>query len=94
MTANYFSDLSGRVRERQLKRDDKEQTDYREYCLLNSNEVRTIDENEALIISKNRNPVKLEVLPYFKNKKFLKCVKPIKTTEFLDRKITVNLVDL
>jgi type IV secretion system protein VirD4 len=73
VTANYFSDLTGRVRERQIRKFDDTNSDYREYNLLNSNEVRTMGENEALLISKNRHPVKLEVTPFYKNRLFKKA---------------------
>lgn len=74
-TAKFFSSLCGRVRERQLRDENKDLEDYREYNLLNPDDVRTMDENEALVISKNRYPVKLPVLPYFQNRKFLTASK-------------------
>lgn len=77
-TAEYFSKLAGRVREIQMKNSysdhnilDRETT-RQEYNLLNTNDVRTMQSNEILIISKNRNPVKIEVTPYFQSKKILK----------------------
>ncbi len=72
-TANFFSELSGKVRERQIREIIDTNNDYREYSLLNPNEVRTIEENEALVISKNRNPVKLQITPYYENKFFAKA---------------------
>ena len=73
VTADYFSNLSGRVRERQIRRFDDTNSDYREYNLLNSDEVRTIGDNESLVISKNRHPVKINVTPYFANRVFKKA---------------------
>ena len=95
VTANYFSDLSGRVRERQVREIDNPHSDYREYNLLNSNEVRTIEDDEALIISKNRNPVKLIMLPYFQNRKFTKASKFRPTyIDYRNRKVNVSLENL
>jgi type IV secretion system protein VirD4 len=74
VTARFFSELSGRVRERQIRDIEKSIEDYREYNLLNSDDVRTMEQDEALIISKNRYPVKLKTVPYFKNRIFKKAV--------------------
>jgi type IV secretion system protein VirD4 len=82
-TAEHFSLLSGRVRETQLRshhansRDSfgnmlDQNTEYREFNLLNSNEVRTLESDETLIISRNRNPVKIKITSYFENRKFRK----------------------
>jgi type IV secretory pathway TraG/TraD family ATPase VirD4 len=77
-TADYFSKLGGKVRETQMKNTYSEsnifdnETTMNEYNLLNSNDVRTMQSNEVLIISKNRNPVKIKITPYFQNRKFLK----------------------
>lgn len=77
-TAEYFSKLAGRVRETQMRNSysnknifDNETT-RQEYNLLNTNDVRTMASNEVLIISKNRNPIKIEITPYFQNKKSIK----------------------
>jgi type IV secretory pathway TraG/TraD family ATPase VirD4 len=77
-TAEYFSKLAGRVREIQMKNSYSQnnifdnETSRQEYNLLNTNEVRTIASNEVLIISKNRNPVKIEITPYFQNRRMVK----------------------
>ena len=69
-TANFFERIIGRVRERQ-KREITDPTDqYREYNLMNSAEVRMIEENQALIVSGNRQAIKLNTTPYFKNWRF------------------------
>lgn len=65
-TADFFEKISGRVRERQkrsLINDAPEE--YREYNLINASEIRTLEDNEALIVSGNRQPVKLKTIPYF-----------------------------
>ncbi len=89
-TAQFFSLLSGRVRERNLRDIEKNFEDYREYNLLNTDDVRTIGENETLIISKNRYPVKLEVLPYYKNRRFLRYTKYKKPDFRRNRKISIT----
>ena len=73
ITANYFSNLSGRVRERQARNFMDHQTDYREFNLINPQEVRTMNEDDALVISKNRNPVMLKVTPYYQYRLFKKA---------------------
>ncbi|MBU2969832.1 type IV secretory system conjugative DNA transfer family protein [Pseudoalteromonas sp. C2R02] len=73
ITAEYFSKMTGRVRERHIPIEPDKQDSYREYNLLNSNEVRTMQDHEALLISRNRQPVKLVVTPYFSNRKFKKA---------------------
>ena len=99
-TADHFSNLSGKVRETQIRMNGKEKslldtsTDYREYNLLNSNEVRTMQQNEALIISKNRNPVKLKITPYYKNRRMKKMARfePTQAKNAADTQ--VHLVDI
>lgn len=39
----------------------------REYNLMNADQIRTIDESQALILSKNRQPILLATRPYFSN---------------------------
>ena len=68
-TAKFFEGIIGRVRERTRKTWDDHQQKYTEYNLLNANEIRTIGGNQALIVSSNRNPVLLNVLPHFGNLK-------------------------
>ena len=37
---------------------------------MNASEVRTIESHEALVVSGNRQPIKLQTTPYFENWKF------------------------
>jgi len=95
VTADYFSNLSGRVRERQVRNMLDHQMDYREFNLINPQEVRTMHEDDALVISKNRNPVKLKVTPYYQNRLFKKASKfPPIFEDNGNRTINVKLVDL
>ena len=74
-TANFFENVIGRVRERQKKDFDDPTDQYREYNLLNASEVRTIASDETLIVSSNRQPVRLKTTPYFANWTFKRQVK-------------------
>ncbi|MCW8922402.1 MAG: type IV secretory system conjugative DNA transfer family protein [Gammaproteobacteria bacterium] len=66
-TCSFFENVIGKVRERQKKELDDPTDQYREYNLINSGEIRMIGEYEALIVSGNRQPVKLKTIPYFQN---------------------------
>lgn len=68
-TAKFFEGIIGRVRERTRKTWDDHQQKYTEYNLLNANEVRTIGKQQSLIVSSNRNPVLLDILPHYANPK-------------------------
>lgn len=75
ITTGYFQNVVGTVRERQ-KRNLTDTTDnYREYKLLNSDEIRRIDEHQALFVTRNQNPVILDIKPYFENSKYLTRIK-------------------
>lgn len=66
-TSKFFENIIGKVKERQ-KKDLTDTTDqYREYNLMNANDVRTIQDDQALIVSKNRQPILLSTTPYFQN---------------------------
>ncbi|OMH28066.1 type IV secretory system conjugative DNA transfer family protein [Motiliproteus sp. MSK22-1] len=94
VTANYFSDLAGKVRETQIRLEDAHR-DYREYHLLHANEVRTMQEEQALVISKNRNPVKLKVTAFYQYRKFKKASSfPPVFINYGNRSINVRLVRL
>lgn len=71
-TCVLFEKLCGRVRERQRKElfDPNPQDTYREYALVNPGEVRTIKRNEMLVVSTNRQPVKLTTSAYFEVGRF------------------------
>jgi type IV secretion system protein VirD4 len=93
-TANYFSDLSGRVRERQIRDFADTYSDYREYNLLNSNEIRTMDENLALVISKNRNPAHILIYPSYRVSKWKQAMKFPSVVMHRDSEEEVKLVNI
>ncbi len=66
-TANFFEKIIGKVRERQRKEIDDTTDQYREYNLINSGEIRMIEQDQALIVSANRQAVKLTTIAYFQN---------------------------
>lgn len=74
-TARFFESIIGRVRERSRQSIDDKQEKYQEYNLLNSNEVRTITNHQALIVSSNRDPVLLNVMPHYANRDFVKALR-------------------
>ncbi len=91
VTAKFFSELSGRVRERQVRDIEKNIEDYREYNLLNTDDVRTMEQDEALIISKNRYPVRLKTVPFYKNRIFKKAIQ-FPTPIFSHDKRKINIL--
>lgn len=74
-TAQFFEGITGKVRERQRKDFDDHQDNYREYNLLNASEIRTIDSNQALIVSGNRQPILLRTTPYFEHWRYKRLVR-------------------
>ena len=74
-TADFFEKIIGRVREGQKDEvlDYKDQ--YREYNLINSAEIRMIADDEVLIVSSNKQAIKLKTTPYFENWKFKRQAK-------------------
>lgn len=74
-TAQFFENIIGKVRERQKKEFDDPTDQYREYNLINSGEIRMIESSEALIVSGNRQAIKLKTTPYFMSGKFKRQAK-------------------
>lgn len=66
-TATFFETVIGKVRERQRKEFDDTTDQYREYNLINASEIRTIASDEVLVVSSNKQPVKLKSKGYFEN---------------------------
>jgi len=63
-TTQLFERLIGKVRERERPSlSPTATTQYREFNLINQNEVRTLKAGHALVVSLNRNPVILRVHP-------------------------------
>ncbi len=66
-TAKFFERVAGRVREWQKEHYFNHVEHYKEYNLINAGEVRTISSDQALIVSGNRQPIKIETTSYFNN---------------------------
>jgi len=66
-TTQFFESIIGKVRERQRKEIDDTTDQYREYNLMNASEIRTIQSDQALIVSSNRQPTILKTKAYFEN---------------------------
>jgi type IV secretory pathway TraG/TraD family ATPase VirD4 len=74
-TTTFFERKIGKVRERQ-KEDITNITDhYKEYNLINANEIRTIADDKGLLISSNNNPVLFKSKGYYEIRKYLKMSK-------------------
>ncbi len=68
-TAEFFSSIAGKIRETQSKSFTDHMTQYREYNLLNSSEVRTLTSDQVLIVSRNRQPVIMPIKAFFETSK-------------------------
>lgn len=70
-TAQFFEQIIGRKRITQLPSDVHHYNEhYREQNLMNANEVRTMQSDEVLIVSGNRNPVLAKSQPFFTQGRF------------------------
>lgn len=70
-TAKSIEQMLGRVIHDDVygSGDDERASRY-EFNLLNADEIRTLPDNQAFFITGNKNPVLLDVLPYYQNGKF------------------------
>ncbi len=75
LTTEFFEKIIGKVRETQKRKVTDVFNDYREYNLINSNEVRTIPQDKMLMVASNKNPVLLPVAGFFQQGKWLKMTK-------------------
>lgn len=70
-TAQFFEKIIGKTRERQMMViSNPASVKYQEYNLLLSNEVRTMKDNEAILVSGNRNATILKTKGFFEIRKF------------------------
>jgi type IV secretory pathway TraG/TraD family ATPase VirD4 len=70
-TSSFFERIIGKQRITQLPNNIQHFTEhYREQNLLNANEVRTMDTNQVLIVTSNRNPILIRSYPFFELNKF------------------------
>ncbi len=88
-TAQFFEQITGKVRERQREEWKNHTDSYREYQLINSGEIRTLDSDQALIVSANRDPMLIKTKPYFLEPKFSRLAK-IPPVRFQARAVSHN----
>jgi type IV secretory pathway TraG/TraD family ATPase VirD4 len=71
-TAQVIERMLGRVIRQESYHTERNETitSRNEFNLLNADEIRTLADNQAIFLTGNKNPVLLDVLPYFKNSKF------------------------
>ena len=69
-TASFFERRAGKVVERQRNKFDELTEQRHEYNLLNADEVSRIGEMEALILSSNQQPAKIEAIPFYLSPRF------------------------
>jgi len=69
-TNRFFESLGGKVVETRQKGLTDLRTERHEYNLVNQDEIRRMRDNEALVVYKNQQAMKIRILPHYKNKKF------------------------
>lgn len=94
-TAKFFETIIGKVRERQRPKLTSPVVErYQEYNLVNANEVRTIANDEAILVSANREPAKLKTKGYFQVRKFSSKTKSLPQMQQVARKDNLQYVGL
>jgi type IV secretion system protein VirD4 len=66
-TASFFERIIGKTRVTQFASLDSTMEHYREQNLLNANEIRTMKDEQILIVSGNQDPILISSKPYFQN---------------------------
>ncbi len=71
-TAQFFETIIGKTRITQFEQRETAMFSehYREQNLINANEVRTMDNEQVLIVSSNKAAIMTKVTPYFKTSKY------------------------
>lgn len=69
-TNSFFERLVGKVVETRQKSLVDFQTERVEYNLMNQDEIRRLGDNEALVVYRNKQAMKISILPHYQNKKF------------------------
>ncbi|MEQ1713343.1 MAG: type IV secretory system conjugative DNA transfer family protein, partial [Hyphomicrobium sp.] len=94
-TCRFFESVCGKVRERQ-RRDllsANPQDSYREFNLVNADEIRTLQRRETVIVSTNRNPARIVTSAYFETRTFKK-LSALGATSLKSRAVNVNDITL
>jgi type IV secretion system protein VirD4 len=74
-TAVFFERIAGKVRERQKAKLDALVDTYREFNLINADEVRTLGDKQALVVSTNRFPALIETKAYFQEPRLTRAAR-------------------
>lgn len=75
-TASFFERIIGKKRITQLPDSLENYTEhYREQNLINANEVRTMDDDQVLIVTKNRDPLLIHSKGYFQIGRLMRMVR-------------------
>lgn len=69
-TARFFQDISGKVIETSRNRIEELNEQRHEYNLLNADAVRRIADNQAVLVSSNKNPAIIETTAYFQHGRY------------------------
>lgn len=67
-TAQLIESMLGRVI--QETRYGEDNVNRSEYNLLNADEIRTLPENQAFLLTGNKNPILLDIEPYYRSRRF------------------------
>ena len=70
-TSEFIEKKIGRVRWLWKYRPVDQVDNYREFNLINAGELRILGADQQLVVSKNRHPVVLKRLPYYRNPRYL-----------------------
>jgi len=71
-TAGFFEEIAGRVIETRLNKIEDMSQQRQEFNLLNADAVRRIGNNQAVIVSANKNPGLIETRGYFEDRRLKK----------------------
>ena len=71
-TAGFFEEIAGRVIETRLNKIEDMSQQRQEFNLLNADAVRRIGDNQAVIVSANKNPGLIETRGYFEDRRLKK----------------------
>jgi len=69
-TNTFFEELGGTVVETRMADLDDYRVERKEYNLINHDELRRMNDNEAFVVYKNKQAMKIPILPHYRNKKF------------------------
>lgn len=67
-TCEFFQKIIGQVRETSKEKFTDLKSEVRDYNLFNTNDIRTLADNAALLVTSNNNPIILETIAHYQNK--------------------------